>query len=105
MKGGFIYGKQRVIGDVTHWQCEKRDSCKARIHTKGTVIIKRTNKHLHDADMTRVHNLKVKVGIKRRARESNDPVHHIVGDELEDTVIKLPKIDSLKRMIRRERQI
>ena len=109
VEGGFIYGKQRVIGDVTHWQCEKRDSCKARIHTKGTVIIKRTNEHLHDADMTHVCNLKVKVGIKRRARDSNDPVHHIVGDELEDaateTVIKLPKIDSLKRTIRRERQI
>ena len=109
VEGGFIYGKQRVIGDVTHWQCEKRESCKARIHTKGTLIIKRTNEHLHDADMTHVRNLEVKVGIKRRARESNDPVHHIVGDELEDaateTVIKLPKIDSLKRTIRRERQI
>ena len=95
----------RVIGDVTHWQCEKRDSCKARIHTKGSVIIKRTNEHLHDAEMTHIRNLEVKVGIKRRARESNDPVHHIVGDELQDaateTVVKLPKIDSLKRTIRR----
>ena len=82
---------------------------KARIHTKGTVIIKRTNEHLHDADKTHVRNLEVKVEIKRRAIESNDPIHHIVGDELEDaateTVIKLPKIDSIKRTFRRERQI
>ena len=46
---------------------------------------------------------------KRRAIESNDPVHHIVGDELEDaateSVVKLPKFDSLKLTIRRERQI
>ena len=63
LEGGFIYGKQRVIGDVTHWQCEKREPCKARVHTKGTVIIKRTNEHLHDADMTHVRNLEVKVGI------------------------------------------
>ena len=41
VEGGFIYGKQRVIGDVTHWQCEKRDSCKARIHTKGLMQLKR----------------------------------------------------------------
>ena len=98
-----------MIGDVTHCQCEKRESCKASIHTKGTVIIKRTNEHLPDTDMTHVRNLEVKVGIKWRARASNDPVHHIVADELEDatteTAIKLPIIDNLKRTIRRERQI
>ena len=85
MEGGFIYGKQQVIGDVIHWLYEMRDSCEARIHTKGTVIIKRTN-YLQYADMTHVRTL------KRRARESNDPVHHIVDDQ---TVIKLPKIVSL----------
>ena len=64
MEGCFIYGKQRIIGDVTHRQCEKSDSCKAKIHTTCTVIIKRTNEHLHDADETHVRNLEVKVGIK-----------------------------------------
>lgn len=38
--------------------------------------------------------------MKRRPRESNKPVHHIVCDELEgatQAVINLPKIDGLKR--------
>ena len=104
VEGGFVYGKQRVIGDITHWQCEKRESCKARLHTKGTQIIKRTNEHLHDSDIRHVRSMKV----KRRARESIDHVHHIVGEELEsatvETTIKLPKVDSLKRTIRRVRQ-
>ena len=108
VEGGFVYGKQRVIGDITHWQCEKRESCKARLHTKGTQIIKRTNEHLHDSDIRHVRSMKVKIGMKRRARESIDHVHHIVGEELEsatvETTIKLPKVDSLKRTIRRVSQ-
>ena len=48
-----------------------------------------------------------KIGIKRRARDSQDSSHHIVGDSLltvsEGTAAKLPKLDSLKRTIQRQR--
>ncbi|KAI6655992.1 hypothetical protein LOD99_1726 [Oopsacas minuta] len=48
-----------------------------------------------------------KVGIKRKARESQDSAHHIVGESLqtasEDTAAKLPKLDNLKRTIQRQR--
>ena len=48
-----------------------------------------------------------KVGVKRRARESQDTSHHIVGESMqlisEGTATKLPKMDSLKRTIQRER--
>ena len=43
-----------------NWQCEKREFCKARIHTKGTQIIKRTTEHFHDSDMKHVRSMKVK---------------------------------------------
>lgn len=49
--------------------------------------------------MNYMHSAKWKVGLKRRARGSNDPVHHIFGDEVEGAttqiIIKLPKIASL----------
>ena len=25
--GGFLFDKQRICGDVTHWQCEKKCVC------------------------------------------------------------------------------
>ena len=40
--GGFIYGQQRKVVEVIHWQCERRGVCKARVHTKGMQIINRT---------------------------------------------------------------
>ena len=50
----------------------------------------------------------VKAGVKRRARDTNDTTQYIIGDSLEteteSTGIKLPKLDSLNRSVRRERQ-
>ena len=38
IEGGYMYGMQRRVNDVTHWQCEQRGVCKARVHTKGMDI-------------------------------------------------------------------
>ena len=108
IEGGFIYDRQRILGDTTHWQCEKRGICKARIHTNGNVIIKRTNIHLHLPNEEEIDCITTKSGLKRKARDTHDSTHGILGDVLETvnegTTIKLPKLDSLKRTIRRERQ-
>ena len=42
-EGGYIYDKQKIYGEITHWQCEKKGECKARLHTKGMTIVKRSN--------------------------------------------------------------
>ena len=107
VEGGYIYGVQRRVGEVTHWLCERRGICNARVHTQGMEIVKRTNEHLHAPDEQVVSSYETKVGIKRKARETQDSSHHIVGESLETvsegTATKLPKLDSLKRTIQRQR--
>ena len=77
------------------------------IHTQGTEKVKRTNEHLHAPDEQAVSCCEVKVGMKRKARDSQDSSHHIVGECLqtvtEGAAAKLPKLDSLKRTIQRQR--
>ena len=106
-EGGYFYGMQRRVGEVIHWQCEQRGVCKARVHTKGMEIVKRTNEHLHSPDEQAVICQATKIGIKRKARDSQDSSHQIVGQSLlmvsEGTAAKLPKLDSLKRTIQRQR--
>ena len=82
-EGDYCYGKQRRVGDVTHWLCERRGICRAIIHTQGMEILKRTNEHLHAPDEQAVSCCEVKVGMKRKARDSQDSSHHIVGEGLE----------------------
>ena len=70
-------------------------------------IVKRTNEHLHSPDEQAVICQETKIGIKRKARDSQDSSHQIVGESLltvsEGTAAKLPKLDSLKRTIQRQR--
>ena len=72
-----------------------------------THIVKGTNEHTHIPSEEEVNCRETKVGVKRRARESQDTSHHIVGESMqlisEGTATKLPKMDSLKRTIQRER--
>ena len=59
------------IGDVTYWQCERRNECKARLHTQDMEIIKRLNEHLHGPDMQKVTCLETKATIKRKYVQLN----------------------------------
>ena len=69
-------------------------------------ILKRTNEHLHAPDEQAVSCCEVKVGMKRKAKDSQDSSHHIVSEGLETvtegTAAKLPKLDSFKRTIQRQ---
>ena len=101
-----MYCKHRRVGEITHWLCEQRGYCKAIIHTKGIEIIKRTNEHLHAPDEKAVSCCVVKENIKRKAIDSQDSSHHIVGECLtvsEGTSAMLPNLNSLKRSIQRQR--
>ncbi|KAI6655799.1 hypothetical protein LOD99_1941 [Oopsacas minuta] len=70
-------------------------------------IVKRTNEHLHAPDVQATACCEIKAGIKRKARDTQDSSHHIIGEGMltasEGTAAKLPKLDSLKRTIQRQR--
>ena len=72
------------------------------------VIVKRTSEHLHEPDEQQIDCIALKAGVKRKARDTNDNTDHVIGHSLDtatkSTVIQLPKLDSLKRTIRCERQ-
>ncbi|KAI6649971.1 General transcription factor II-I-like [Oopsacas minuta] len=107
LEDGYSFGVQRRVGDVTHWLCEQRGVCKARVHTKGMVIVKRTNGHSHGPDEQAADCCEAKAGMMRKARESQDGTDHIVSESLltasEGTAAKLPKLDNLKRTMQRQR--
>ena len=89
MTEGDIYTKKRRVGEVTNWQCEREGICKARMHTEGMEITKRTNEHLHGQDEQEVSCREIKVGIKRKAHKTQDGSHCIVGESLQTHLMVL----------------
>ena len=71
-------------------------------------IVKRSNEQFHGPDVQLISCLETKVGLKRKAQETQDTTHHIIGQRVmvltEGAAAKLPKLESLKRTIRRQRQ-
>ncbi|KAI6650782.1 hypothetical protein LOD99_7833 [Oopsacas minuta] len=69
-------------------------------------IVKRTNEHLHASDVQATACSEINAGIKRKARNTQDSSHHIIGEGMltasEGTAAKLLKLDSLKRTIQRQ---
>ncbi|KAI6648616.1 hypothetical protein LOD99_7973 [Oopsacas minuta] len=107
VRRGYQYLTHRRVGEITHWQCKQRGECKSRVHTKETEIVKRTNEHLHVPDVQTTGCCEIKAGIKRKTRDTQDSSHHIIGEGMltasEGTTGKLPKLNSLKRTIQRQR--
>ena len=101
-------GTPGIVGETIHWLCEQRGNFRARIFTKDFQIVRRCNEHLHGPDEQKISCYETKTGIKRKAVVTHDRSHRIVGESLltvsEGTAAKLPKLDSLKRTIQRQRQ-
>ena len=58
---------------------KKREKCNARVHTQGTEIVKHTNEYLHTLHEQAVSCYETKIAIKRKAGDSQDTSHQIVG--------------------------
>ena len=92
----------------TDWQCIQRVICKARIHTCENVVVSRNNEHNHESNSANFHCSKLKAGIKRSASETQVGPHSIIANSSslleEASAVKLPKLNTLKQTVRRERK-
>ncbi|KAI6659606.1 hypothetical protein LOD99_14529 [Oopsacas minuta] len=69
-------------------------------------IVKRMNGHLYVPDVQATACCEIKAGIKRKARDTQDSSHHIIGEGMltasEGTAAKLPKLNSVQRTAKGE---
>lgn len=109
---GFIYVKLQTLvdGETTVYECEQRRKglCKARVKVKNSAIVEQQNEHTHAGDHARVEALKVRNALKRSALETQQPAAQIIAENIssisEATASKLPKLSTISRTIRRQRQ-
>ena len=109
---GFIYVKLQTLvdGETTVYECEQRRKglCKARVKVKDNMIVEQQNEHTHAGDHARVEALKVRNALKRSALETQQSAAQIIAENIssisEATASKLPKLSTISRTIRRQRQ-
>ena len=75
---GFMYTLSRSTSAGSHWVCEKRGTCKARLITQDRNVIKPTemtvihSSHTHAPDCSRVEMVRGLNTMKHRGMNSND---------------------------------
>ena len=107
---GFVYTLTKSSSEVQHWVCKMRIVCKARMHTRGDVIIKPTlqneihSTHSHESDPVRIEILKGYSKVIERSIDSEESTRVILFYGIEQmgasSVAQLPKFESVKRTIR-----
>ena len=112
---GFLYTLNRVSAAGTqYWVCEKRGLCNARINTtQGGIVIKPTevseivSSHSHGPDPGRSQMLKAYQSMKECASNSGEKPRLILSKGItkldETSIIALPRLDSVKRTLRRHK--
>lgn len=91
------------------WKCDffQKANCHARLHTTNHKIVKRVNVHTHQPDFGRCEAAVILAVAKTRAKESEDAAQEIANEAYTnlspDVIGKLPKLDSIKRAVRKIR--
>ena len=110
---GYIYCKNKSLTNGSScWECEERRSkngCNARVTLyENEEIIKGPSEHKHPPKPENIAVGKIRSNMRRMANETTSTPNIIIGDQLQgasgETLAKLPKLDTLRRCIRRQRQ-
>lgn len=104
----YVFEKNSTCRTKKFWRCDqKSNGCKARIHTRGGSVIWKLNEHNHDSSAAKVEAQKVITVIKKRAAETMEStaavINNSIGELSQGAQAILPRMRSLKKMIRRER--
>ena len=110
---GFLYTLNRSSPKLSHWVCERRGTCNARLTTIAGVVKQLPSisdihaSHTHCPDPARADIIKGITRMKERATNSEDTTRSILITGIQtmndSSISMLPKFESVKRTIRRKK--
>ena len=110
---GYIYCKNKSLTNGRScWECKEKRSkngCNARVTLdKNQEIIKGPSEHKHPPKPENIAVGKIRSNMRRMENETTPIPNIIIGDQLQgasgEKLAKLPKLDTLRRCVRRQQQ-
>lgn len=107
----YVFDKFSADHSTKFWRCERKNECKARLHTStdnGQVLMQK-NQHNHGSDAAQLRVAVIMAGIKRRATETTEIPSVILNTAVQGTSAavqaKMPKKDAVRKVIQRIRNV
>lgn len=106
----FLFVKDKQVDNKIYWKCNKfASSCKSRVITSDSKVVKVPCEHNHSGDSVNVQVRCFMNRVKQDAKETHDSPSLVICNATsqlsEATTRALPAITSMKRMIRNARQV
>lgn len=107
---GYVFDKLSTSGTLKFWRCDRRSSCKARVHTDlHNIVVKSLNEHTHDSDPALFQAKMIVSQSKIYALVSNENPINLYSQALASASLsvhgKMPSKDSFRKTIQRTRNI
>ncbi|KAK0416872.1 hypothetical protein QR680_012730 [Steinernema hermaphroditum] len=102
---GYSYSKHRTKDDKTFWRCEgfqKPKFCRGRAESVGGNVIEK-QAHNHEPSPQKCEAAEISARIKEAAATSTETAREVVTACLTGEIVKIPKITSLQRGVKRLR--
>ena len=82
----YLFDKTSYDKQLEFWRCEKRGSCKARIHVAANtkLVVKYINIHTHGANAAQVEAMKVVAEMKKKAEETVESPAQIINGSVQN---------------------
>jgi len=105
-ENGYIYTRDKLVGEVTHWKCEfwMNKRCPARVHTSNGEIVHRWKDHItHIGDAAADEAAEILTEIRKAAGSTLAPkvcVADAVATASQSALASLPTLNHVKRNVR-----
>lgn len=111
---GYLFLRERINPDGRIiWKCKEhgklRLSCRKRIHTLNTEVIKEIGEHSNAPNPAEVDAKRAQAELRKEAATSQESTQMILANTFNglhsSAIAKLPSFPNMKRMIQRNRNI
>lgn len=103
----YIFDKGSADGQTEFWRCERKDTCKGRVHVREARVCKIVNGHSHDTCAAKIEADTAITSMKRRAEETVECTVQVINEcshNLSEAAQgQMPKYTAASKMIRRRR--
>ena len=103
----YSFEKSSKDGQTQFWRCDVRGTCKARLHIRNGVVVRRINDHTHSGDATKIEVMQAMTVLRQRSVNTLDNTSQVIAASIRNLSQAgqgaLPAMYSLKRTIQRKR--
>ena len=107
---GYLYVFDKISkanNELKFWRCERKNRCKARLHTIAGEVVEEMHSHTHEPSAAQIEAATVKTKLRTRAKDTLESPSTVINECLTNvsqaSLAVLPDVPAMRKIISRQR--